>query len=187
MSESPPFNGEAVADAVNNRMRELGWTQKRLADESDVSVGTISRLLNARRVSFRPQTLPALSKALGWQWDALDRIGRGEPFPAPPTSTGGGIRTRRIHLGMTLEEVAEATAISTSRLAALERGEASPRLFEQEALEDVFGGAFEGGVPADSADMTSRIQEVVEALNGLAREMGLRVEMRRDRDREAQR
>lgn len=168
-------------------MRELGWTQKRLADESDVSVGTISRLLNARRVSFRPQTLPALSKALGWQWDALDRIGRGEPSPAPPAAPAAGIRARRVHLGMTLEELAEAAGIATGRLAALERGEASPRLFEQEALEDVLGGAFEGGVAAETDDMTSRIQEVVEALNGLAREMGLRVEMRRDQDREGQR
>ncbi len=182
MSETPTFDAEAVADAVNRRMRELGWTQKRLADESNVSVGTISRLLNARRVSFRPQTLPALSKALGWQWDALDRIARGEPTPAPPTSVAAGIRQRRVQLGLTLEELAEAAGIPTVRLAALERGEASPRLLEQEALEDVLGGAFEGGVPADATDMTTRIQEIVEALDGLAQEMGLRVEVRRDHE-----
>ncbi len=187
MSETPPFDAEAVADAVNRRMRELGWTQKRLADESNVSVGTISRLLNARRVSFRPQTLPALSKALGWQWDALDRIARGDDAPAPPTSLGAAIRERRVRLGMTLEELAETASIPVGRLAALERAEASPRLAEQEALEEVLGGAFEGGVAAEPGDLTTRIEEIVEALNGLAREMGLRVEMRRERDQEAQR
>jgi transcriptional regulator with XRE-family HTH domain len=71
----------AVGDAVSSRMRELGMTQKRLAERSKVSPATI-RQIQHHNGSQRhgPRTLEALSEALGWPSQYLDNVlnGRGQ-------------------------------------------------------------------------------------------------------------
>jgi transcriptional regulator with XRE-family HTH domain len=65
----------AVATAVNERLRELGWQQRNLAERSNVSPATIREIQHhtvERRRS--PRTLESLSVALGWRPDYLSGV-----------------------------------------------------------------------------------------------------------------
>ena len=64
----------AVAEAINERVAELGWRQRELAERSHVSpaiVREIQRHTVERRRS--PRTLESLSIALGWNPSTLMR------------------------------------------------------------------------------------------------------------------
>jgi len=72
----------AVAWAVSERVRELGWRQRELADRSHVSqavVREIQRHTVERRRSRR--TLESLSVALGWEPERLDAVLKGRARP----------------------------------------------------------------------------------------------------------
>lgn len=76
---------DAVALAIQNRLSETRATQMDIASRARVSLTTLRELqhnLNPRR--RRPQTLTAVSEALGWPADYLTRVLRGEPA-APHT------------------------------------------------------------------------------------------------------
>jgi hypothetical protein len=82
----------AVAEAINERVAELGWRQRELAERSHVSsaiVREIQRHTVERRRS--PRTLESLSVTLGWESQHLDAILKGH---RPPTAqepvTGNG-------------------------------------------------------------------------------------------------
>ncbi len=65
----------AVAEAINERVAELGWRQRELAERSHVSpaiVREIQRHTVERRRS--PRTLESLSIALGWEPQHLDAV-----------------------------------------------------------------------------------------------------------------
>ena len=62
---------------------EVGWTQKELERRSGVSDTTLRNLQHARADNYRPAVLAAVSRALGWPPEAIDRISRGEPTPEP--------------------------------------------------------------------------------------------------------
>jgi len=73
--EGDPENWAAVARAVSDRVRELGWRQRELADRSRVSVAVVREIQRhtvERRRSRR--TLEALSVALGWEPEHLDGV-----------------------------------------------------------------------------------------------------------------
>ena len=75
MSEGDPENWAAVARAISDRVRELGWRQSELAGRSHVSVAVVREIQRhtvERRRSRR--TLEALSVALGWDGEHLDRV-----------------------------------------------------------------------------------------------------------------
>jgi hypothetical protein len=68
----------AVAEAINERVSELGWRQRELAERSHVSsaiVREIQRHTVERRRS--PRTLESLSVTLGWEPRHLDEVLRG--------------------------------------------------------------------------------------------------------------
>jgi transcriptional regulator with XRE-family HTH domain len=70
---------DAVAEAIRNRLAETRMTQMDVASRARLSLTTIRELqhnLNPRR--RRPQTLAAVSEALGWPPDYLDRVLRGD-------------------------------------------------------------------------------------------------------------
>jgi transcriptional regulator with XRE-family HTH domain len=70
---------DCVADAIRNRMAETRMTQMDVASRARLSLTTIRELqhnLNPRR--RRPQTLVAVSEALGWPSDYLDQVLRGD-------------------------------------------------------------------------------------------------------------
>lgn len=82
----------AVADAINERVIELGWRQGELAERSHVSRATVRELQHhivERRRSAR--TLEALSTALGWHPQHIDAVlrGRRPPEPTEPVTTNG--------------------------------------------------------------------------------------------------
>lgn len=80
---------DAVAKAVGDRLAETRMTQMDVASRAQVSLTTLRELqhnLNPRR--RRPQTLAAVSEALGWPSDYLDRVLRGDrPQPHPDEAT----------------------------------------------------------------------------------------------------
>lgn len=75
----------AVARAISDRMAELRVTQMEVAAKARVSLTTLRELqhnINPRR--RRPQTLTALSEALGWPPDYLATTlqgGTAQPHP----------------------------------------------------------------------------------------------------------
>ena len=78
MSEGDPEDWAAVARAIGDRVRELGWRQRELAERSHVSAAVV-REIQRHTVERRrsPRTLEALSVALGWEPDHLDRVLKG--------------------------------------------------------------------------------------------------------------
>ena len=67
-----------VSRSITERMLDLGMTQTELAAKAQVSLTTVRELvhnLNARRRN--PRTLGALSLALDWPEDAIQRLLRG--------------------------------------------------------------------------------------------------------------
>lgn len=69
---------DAVANALSQRMAELGLRQQDLAAKANVGVSTIQELVNNWKPRRRnPKTLAALSTALGWPTDALHTIAAG--------------------------------------------------------------------------------------------------------------
>lgn len=80
----------AVATAINERLLELGWQQRELADRSHVSPATIREIQHhtvERRRS--PRTLESLSVTLGWAPDYLSGVlaGGRAANGGPPRST----------------------------------------------------------------------------------------------------
>jgi hypothetical protein len=78
VSEGVPEDWAAVARAISERVRELGWRQRELAERSHVSaavVREIQRHTVERRRSRR--TLESLSVALGWEPERLDAVLKG--------------------------------------------------------------------------------------------------------------
>jgi transcriptional regulator with XRE-family HTH domain len=80
----------AVAAAIKERLLELGWRQRELADRSHVSPATIREIQHhtvERRRS--PRTLESLSVTLGWAPDYLSAVlVGGKPVNGgPPTGT----------------------------------------------------------------------------------------------------
>jgi transcriptional regulator with XRE-family HTH domain len=75
VSEGDPENWAAVARAISDRVRELGWRQRELAERSHVSVAVV-REIQRHTVERRrsPRTLQALSVALGWEPEHLHRV-----------------------------------------------------------------------------------------------------------------
>jgi hypothetical protein len=70
---------DAVARAIQHRLDETRTTQMDVASRAQVSLTTLRELqhnLNPRR--RRPQTLSAVSVALGWPADYLAQVLRGE-------------------------------------------------------------------------------------------------------------
>ncbi len=79
MSEGDPEDWAAVARVIGDRVRELGWPQRELAERSRVSVAVVREIQRhtvERRRSRR--TLEALSVALGWDREHLDRVLKGQ-------------------------------------------------------------------------------------------------------------
>jgi len=74
----------AVAKAINDRVNQLGWRQRELAERSHVSQAIVREVQHhtvERRRS--PRTLESLSTALGWHPTHLDAVLRGHRPPEP--------------------------------------------------------------------------------------------------------
>ena len=115
----------AVAEAINERVNELGWRQGELAERSHVSRATVRELQHhivERRRSAR--TLEALSTTLGWHPQHIDAVlhGRRPPEPTEPvTEKGETLWSRMDALERCLSDITERLdAITTDLTTVLE-------------------------------------------------------------------
>jgi uncharacterized protein YciW len=89
----------AVANAITERVNELGWRQRELAQRSHVSQAIVRELQHhtvERRRSAR--TLEALSVAMGWHSQHLAAVlhGRTPPELGEPVSDNGRTVSSRL-------------------------------------------------------------------------------------------
>lgn len=78
---------QALADAINDRMSELGITQQQLAQRSGVSVAALRGLQKAEPRRRSPVILSAISRALSWPEDHLRRVYEaGAPSVSPSSA-----------------------------------------------------------------------------------------------------
>lgn len=89
----------AVARAINDRVAELGWRQRELAERSHVSaaiVREIQRHTVERRRS--PRTLESFSVTLGWDPQYLNQIlsGRGPESESGPFTRESAMVSSRL-------------------------------------------------------------------------------------------
>jgi transcriptional regulator with XRE-family HTH domain len=100
----------AVANAINERVNELGWRQRELAQRSHVSQAIVRELQHhtvERRRSAR--TLEALSLALGWHPQHLAAVLRGRNPPElgePVIDNGTTVLSRLDSIDERLGEIA---------------------------------------------------------------------------------
>jgi transcriptional regulator with XRE-family HTH domain len=111
--EGVPEGWAAVARVISDRVRELGWRQRELAERSHVSaavVREIQRHTVERRRSRR--TLEALSVALGWEPDHLDRVltGRTDQPGRRAVPDGVAVLGRLDSLDQRLDEISKLLA-----------------------------------------------------------------------------
>jgi hypothetical protein len=102
----------AVAEAINERVTELGWRQRELAERSHVSpaiVREIQRHTVERRRS--PRTLESLSITLGWEPQHLDAVLRGHGLPTPGKTVNGSHETVSARLDAIERRLDEITQI----------------------------------------------------------------------------
>lgn len=101
----------AVAKAINERVNELGWRQRELAERSRVSQAIVRELQHhtvERRRSTR--TLESLSVTLGWHPQHLDAVlhDRRPPEPNEPvTDREDTLWSRLDALEQRLDEITE--------------------------------------------------------------------------------
>jgi transcriptional regulator with XRE-family HTH domain len=129
-----PEDWAAVSRAVNERMAELGLTQRELVERSHVSKATvmeIRRNVAQRRRSTR--TLTAMSLALDWHPLHLDAVLNAQRIPAPG------------------EPIIRTGDETTSRLAAIE--------YRLEQMSEQLGEMKDLGQRLD--EMSSKIEEVI--------------------------
>ena len=102
----------AVAEAINERVAELGWRQRELAERSHVSVAIV-REIQRQTVERRrsPRTLESLSIALGWEPEHLDAVLKGGESPMPGKPLNGSRETTSSRLDAIERRLDEMTQI----------------------------------------------------------------------------
>jgi len=108
VSEGDPQNWAAVARVISDRVRELGWRQRELAERSHVSVAVVREIQRhtvERRRSRR--TLEALSVALGWEPEHLDGVlnGHAQQHGRPITPDDAAVWSRLDSVDQRLDEI----------------------------------------------------------------------------------
>jgi transcriptional regulator with XRE-family HTH domain len=73
---------DPVRSAITRRMTDLGWNTADLAREAGVDPGTVGDFLNGKIRSPQRATRAAISRALGWDADAIDQLRAGNPDAA---------------------------------------------------------------------------------------------------------
>jgi transcriptional regulator with XRE-family HTH domain len=122
VSEGDPENWAAVARAVSDRVRELGWRQRELAERSHVSVAVVREIQRhtvERRRSRR--TLEALSVALGWEPEHLDGVlkGRARRHGRPVAPDDAAVWSRLDSVDQRLDEIVKLLTELRAGLAAV--------------------------------------------------------------------
>lgn len=100
-----------LAAAVRARRTQLGWSQRELAERSDVSEPSINVIENARQESYRGITLSRIGAALGWDHGELGKLmaedGYSLPEPGQPRTGDGRDRPNLAALHGKLDQLSE--------------------------------------------------------------------------------
>jgi transcriptional regulator with XRE-family HTH domain len=113
----------AIANAIKERVNELGWRQRELAERSHVSQAIVRELQHhtvERRRSAR--TLEALSIALGWHPQHLAAVLHGHKPPEvgePVSDNGSSVSSRLEAIDDRLSEITDLLHEMTANLAAV--------------------------------------------------------------------
>jgi hypothetical protein len=104
-----PKDWDAVARAIDSRMRELDLTQTDLAVRADVAPETVRELRNNLKPRRRnPRTLAAVSEALGWPPGHLGAVLAGDSTVHEPSSDGpDSVHAEIANLKQAVEGLAE--------------------------------------------------------------------------------
>jgi transcriptional regulator with XRE-family HTH domain len=99
---------DAVARAIDGRMRERELTQAQLAASAHVSLETVRELRrNLRPRRRNPRVLSAVSEALGWPADHLASVLEGEAEPSHAGDQGDAeMRAELARLGEEVKALA---------------------------------------------------------------------------------
>lgn len=101
----------AVAKAINERVKELGWRQQELAERSHVSSAIIREIqrntVNRKR---SPRTLESLSVTLGWHPKYLESILLGQDPPQSDETSERELSGRIDALEQRLDGIADQLA-----------------------------------------------------------------------------
>jgi transcriptional regulator with XRE-family HTH domain len=120
VAEGDPGNWAAVSRAISDRVRELGWRQRELADRSHVSAAVV-RELQRHTIERRrsPRTLQALSVALGWEPEHLDRVltGRAQQSGGHAAPDSAALWSRLDSLESRLAEISKVLTVLRSDVA----------------------------------------------------------------------
>jgi hypothetical protein len=110
VSEDVPENWAAVAQVIDDRVRELGWRKRELSDRSRVSAAVV-REMQLHTVERRrsPRTLESLSVALGWEPERLNSVLRGhtrhDAAGSPVTADTAALWSRLDEIDGRLDEI----------------------------------------------------------------------------------
>ena len=122
MSEGNPENWAAVARVISDRVRELGWRQRELAERSHVSLAVV-REIQRHTVERRRnrRTLEALSVALGWEPERLDAVltGRTPQAGSHAVPDGVAVLSRLDSVERRLDEISKLLTELRSDIAAV--------------------------------------------------------------------
>ena len=104
-----PKDWDAVARAIDSRMRELDLTQTDLAVRADVAPETVRELRNNLKPRRRnPRTLAAVSEALGWPPGHLGAVLAGDNAAHKLSSDGpDSVQAEIANLKQAVEGLAE--------------------------------------------------------------------------------
>lgn len=108
---------ERLAKLVRARRKQLRMTQAQLGAESGTSEPTVRHLEAQVRQTFSDDTLIAISKALGWSPDSIDRVLAGNE-PVVDAGLAGGYERERDE---DIRELLATVAALERRVAELER------------------------------------------------------------------
>ena len=99
---------DAVARAIDARMRELDLKQTELAVRADVAPETVRELRNNLKPRRRnPRTLAAISEALGWEPDHLARMLGGDAAQHPGTDARAPTSAELASLRQAVDELSD--------------------------------------------------------------------------------
>lgn len=103
-------NWAAVAKAINERVHQLGWRQRELADRSQVSQAIVREIQHHTVERQRsPRTLESLSVTLGWHPEHLTAVlhGRTPPELDEQASRETALHSRLDQVEQRLSEITE--------------------------------------------------------------------------------
>jgi transcriptional regulator with XRE-family HTH domain len=117
-NEQQAEDWDAVAGAIQARLAEMRMTQMDVASRAHVSLTTLRELqhnISSRR--RRPQTLGAISTALGWPSGYLETVLRGDRPEPHPDEAGDPLLTAIDGLGHDIRELRRRVETIEQRLA----------------------------------------------------------------------